>query len=94
MYFSRYSQTDYYYDDKDEKYIMGVSEWISDDTPYIKYNVKRGDTYDSISLQMYNTPLYWWLITDFNKVLDPFEKPQEGIILDIPIFSNIQFGKD
>lgn len=90
-YFSRYKQTDYYYDTNDKKYTMGVSQWLNRNTPYIKYNVQKGDTYDIISLRMYNSPLYWWCITDFNRILDPFVDPEEGTILNIPIFSNIEF---
>lgn len=91
MYFSRYQYTDIYYDTDDDKYLMGVGQWLDGDTPYIEYKVAKNDTYDSIALEMYNNPTYWWVIADFNRVLDPFINPKEGSVLKIPIFSNLEF---
>ena len=91
LYFCRYQNTDYYYDTKDQRYIMGVSQWLSNETPYIKHTVKKNDTYDSLALQYYNNPTYWWVIADFNRKTDPFEKPKVGETIEIPIFSNLEF---
>ena len=90
-YFSRYQNTSYYYDTRDDKYVMGITQWLDDTTPYIKHTVQRNDTYDTLALQYYNNPTYWWVIADFNRVLDPFIKPSVGIEIKIPIFSNLQF---
>lgn len=60
-------------------------------TPYTSYVVKKNDTYDSISLAFYNTPLYFWAICDFNGINDPFVAPLEGASLNIPILSSIEF---
>ena len=92
MYFSRYQNTDIYYDTSDQKYIMGTTRWLSDDTPYLRYTVSRGDTLDTIALDMYNNPTYWWVIADFNRITDPFAKLVEGSTIDVPIFSNIEFS--
>lgn len=94
FYASRYQNTDYYYDTLDQKYWMGLSQWLRNDTPYIKYTVEQGDTYDSIALAMYNNPTYWWVITDFNRILDPFETPVKGTVIKVPIFSNIEFKEN
>lgn len=91
LYYSRYQNTDYYYDTEFNRYFMGKSQWLKDSTPYIEYVVKRNDTYDSIALEAYNNPTYWWIITDFNRIDDPFKNPTENSTLKIPIFSNIEF---
>lgn len=90
-YFSRYQEGKIYYDVTDKKYIDLALYWLDDTTPYILYEVVRGDTYDSIALNVYNNPTYWWVITDFNRVMNPFEKPVVGSSIKIPIFSNLQF---
>ena len=91
MYFSRYQISDYYYDTTAQKYWMANSYWLKDTTPYILHTVERGETYDSIALDSYANPTYWWIIADFNRVLDPFENPKEGSVIKVPIFSNLDF---
>ena len=70
---------------------MANSFWLYDDTPYIIYTAKQGDTYDNLALRYYANPTYWWIITDFNRVLDPFVSPKIGEKIKIPIFSNLEF---
>lgn len=65
--------------------------WLDDTTPYIMYTVNRNDTYDSIALDFYNNPTYWWVITDFNRIISPMDNPRPGTALMIPIFSNLEF---
>lgn len=91
LYYSRYQNTDYYYDTEYDKYFMGNTQWLDDSTPYIEYIVRDGDTYDSIALEAYNNPTYWWVITDFNRIIDPFSKPTKNTKLKLPIFSNLKF---
>lgn len=88
---SRYSSFPYYYNTQDNKYVYGTMTHLDPTTPYTSYVVKKNDTYDSISLAFYNTPLYFWAICDFNSINDPFVAPIEGASLNIPILSSIEF---
>ena len=88
---SRYSQFPYYYNTLDNKYICGTTSYLNDTTQYILYNVKERDTYDSISLEAYNNPTYYWVICSFNHIQDPFSKPVPGTQIKIPVISDIKF---
>ena len=88
---SRYSSFPYYYDTNQNKYVYGTLSHLDPTTPYSLYTVKKNDTYDSISLSFYNTPTYFWVICDFNKINDPFNPPAEGTSLNIPVLSSIEF---
>lgn len=88
---SRYSSFPYYYNTQDNKYLYGTMSHLDPTTPYTSYVVKKNDTFDSISLAFYNTPLFFWAICDFNNINDPFQRPIEGSSLNIPILSSIEF---
>ena len=88
---SRYSNSPYYYNSVDNKYVYGFSKRINPNTAYTVHTVKRGESIDSIALYYYNNPTYFWIICDFNRVLDPFAEPVEGTTLYIPIISDIEF---
>lgn len=94
MYFCRYQNSDYYYDTDAQKYWMGNSYWLRDDTPYLLHTVTKGETYDTIALDSYANPTYWWIIADFNRAVDPFENPKVGSIIKVPIFSNLEFDTE
>ena len=66
------------------KYNMSTSSWLKDTDDYEAYKVKEGDTYDSIALEKYNNPTYYWIICDFNRIVDPFIEPKPGDILYLP----------
>ena len=44
---------------------------------------------DLISKKMYNTERYWWIICLVNKIQNPFDELEEGIILKIPSIYDI-----
>lgn len=88
---SRYSNFPIYYNTLNDKYCSSTVSYLSDETEYILYNVELNDTYDSISLKNYNNPTYFWIICNFNRITDPFEKPKPGTTLRVPIISNIEF---
>lgn len=88
---SRYSSFPYYYHTIDDKYICGTTSWLRDDTPYTNHRVKKNETYDSIALDYYNNPTYFWIICEFNHICDPFEEPLEGTIVKIPSISSIEY---
>lgn len=39
---------------------------------------------DLIASAFYNEPRYWWVIAQYNNILDPFSETKEGRILLIP----------
>lgn len=88
---SRYSPFPYYYDETDGKYVGGITNQLDDTTDFVYYMVQAGDTYDSIALRYYDNPLYYWVICDFNRILDCFERPKEGVLLKIPTFSQLRY---
>lgn len=88
---SRYSQFPYYYHTLDNKYICGTTLYLKDTTNYVLYTVKENDTYDSISLQSYGNPTYYWVICSFNHIQDPFENPVAGTRLKLPVITDIEF---
>lgn len=83
-YYSRYNGFYYYYNKLDNKNQMGTSKWLNQDNSNQQYVVKPGDTYDSIALYFYNNPTYYWIICDYNRILDSMVPPTAGDILYIP----------
>ena len=69
---------------REGKYNMSTSAWLKDSDEYEAYTVEEGDTYDSIALKKYNSPTSYWIICDFNRIIDPFKEPKVGDILYLP----------
>lgn len=88
---SRYSPFPYYYHTIDDKYIYGTTAYLKDTTPYFSYTVKRGDTFDSLALEFYNNPTFFWIICSFNHIQDPYIELEEGQLIKIPSISTIEF---
>ena len=91
-YISRYANVPYYFNTLDKKYIYGTAYQLSDDNSYVLHKVLEGETFDSLSLTYYNSPLYYWVIMDFNQLQDPFQELNEGQELKIPTLANIAFN--
>lgn len=90
---SRYSVFPYYYNRLDEKYIYGITSQLKqEDTLYVSHTVKQGDTLDTLALYYYNNSTYFWIIADFNQILDPYKDLVLGTVLKIPTFNNIKFN--
>ena len=89
-YYSRYNGFPYYYNSHDNNYQMGTSSWLRTDIDdYITYIIRKDDTWDTISLEYYNNPTYYWIICDFNRIIDPFAPLKVGSTIFIP-----KLGKD
>lgn len=88
---SRYSQCPYYYHKLDKKYFFGTTNYLRDDTPYTTHIVTPGESFDSLALDYYNNPTYFWVICSFNRVQDPFTELKVGQKIKIPSLSNIEF---
>lgn len=90
-YICRYSGFPYWYHSEDAKYIYGITSQLSKNISYTIHTVKNNETFDSISLYYYNSPLYFWVIMDFNNLQDPFEQPKVGSQLKIPTLAGISY---
>ena len=88
---SRYSQFPYYYNTLDDKYICGTTSYLNTSSPAVLYIVKEGDTYDSISLEAYGNPTYYWIICSYNHIQNCFDDPQPETRLYLPVISDIYF---
>lgn len=92
-YFSRYTSFPYYYNIEDKKYVYGTTSHLNDAATYVLHKVLVNETYDSLALDYYNNPTYFWVICDFNKVQNPFEKPKVGTWLRIPTLADVTFDE-
>lgn len=88
---SRYSVFPYYYDEKSNKYLYGITSQLEKDIPYVSHIVQQNDTLDSLALYYYNNPTYYWIIADFNNINDPYIQLKKGIKLKIPTFSKVKY---
>ena len=88
---SRYSTIPVYYNKHTKNNVYGTSKHLNTDTEYVLHVAKKNDTWDSLALDYYNNPTYFWIICDFNKVLNPFIEPQEGDLIYVPVISDIEF---
>ena len=89
---SRYAQFPYYYHKFDNKYMMGTTAWLNTDVEYVLVKVKPTDTLMSLSNTYYGRPDYYWVIADFNRILDAFENLSEyHTTIKIPSISQITF---
>ena len=91
-YISRYSSFPYYYNTEDEKYKYGTTAYLDDSTPYTLYKVQKTDTWDSMALKFYNSPTFFWILCDFNRVQNPYEMPEVGTLIKVPALTNIKFN--
>lgn len=71
-YTSRYSQFPVYYNNKDQKYVYGLTGQliVNDNIATVLYEIKPGDTLDSLALNFYGRPDYFWIIADYNRIKD------------------------
>lgn len=88
---SRYNNVPFYYNVNDNKYMCGTYIPLNDSTPFTYHIIKRNDTLDSLALYYYNNPTYFWIIADFNNIIDPYEALKVGERIKIPAFSLIEF---
>ena len=90
-YISRYASFPYYYNIRDKKYIYGFTSQLNKDVNYTLHKVKPTETLDTISLDYYNNPTYYWVLAYFNNIQDAFEPLIEGQEIKIPTLSELTF---
>lgn len=61
----------------------------SDDTTYV-VEKKFVGRLDLIAALFLGEPRYWWLVAQYNSVLDPFDEIEEGRILYIPSLDRVR----
>jgi len=88
---SRYANFPFYYNTLDNKYMYGTTNHLKNNTAYQLYRIKKNDTIDSIALDCYNDPTYYWVICDFNRIQDPFKELRVGSYIKLPILSLIDY---
>ena len=92
-YTSRYNNFPYYYHRLDDKYVYGSTAWLKDDTPYTLYKIRKGDTWDILSLRFYDNPTFFWILCEFNHVQDPYSELVPDKVIKVPTKSSIEFDK-
>lgn len=91
-YISRYAPFPYYYNKEDNKYMYGLTAWIKHNVPYVKVKVNQDTTLDGLANKYYGRPDYFWVIADFNHILDPFIQLSDWFTtIDIPNITSIEF---
>lgn len=89
---SRYSSIPFYYNTKDGKYIYGLTKQLGQNVDYVIHQVKANDTLDSIALFYYGRPDYFWIVADFNRIVDPFiDLKSKFDTLKVPSISYIYY---
>lgn len=92
-YISRYSPFPYYYNELDKKYIYGVTTRINKNINYTVHKVEDYDTLDLLANTYYGRPDLYWVIADFNDIIDPLIKLSDKFDrIKIPTLSDINFG--
>ena len=91
---SRYAKFPYYFNTEDGKYMYGLTgHLVNSGIPYVKHTLTQYDTPDSLALNYYGRPDYFWIILDFNRINDPFIKLSDYYdYIYIPSISDIYFG--
>ncbi len=91
-YISRYTSFPFYYNTRDRKYVYGLLTHLNKNVPYVAHKVAEKDTLDYLAYKYYGRPDLYWVIADFNGILDAFCRIQDKYtVLKIPSISSIHF---
>lgn len=71
-YKSRYLGLPYYYNTLDDREEYGIGYNMDLDINWVAHKVSPDDNLDSLALNYYNNPTYWWIIAYFNNIQDSF----------------------
>lgn len=53
-----------------------------------QHTVKEGETLQNISYRYYGDSGKWYLIAEYNNILNPFKELKEGMVLIIPAYGS------
>lgn len=90
-YISRYAPFPYYYNETDNKYMQGMTSQLLKSSTFVLHEVAIGETLDSIALDNYSNSTFFWVIADFNNIIDPYKSLEVGSILKLPTLASISF---
>lgn len=81
---AEYSQTSRYYN-VDTEFDLPQINLLNTNYSYDTVTVLANESgrLDLVSLRMYNTPVNWWIIAQFNSIINP-ETAVAGTVLKIP----------
>lgn len=68
---------------------LRVSRPYEDRGDDIFYEVRAGDTLSLIAHRYFGEASLWWVVADFNDILDPFEDLVQGDVLRLPSQSRL-----
>lgn len=88
---NRYAQYPCYYNSLDKRYMGGITGWLNDNTPFTYHTIQPGDTLDSLALYYYSNATKYWIIADYNRIIDPYAKLEVGSKIKIPSYADIEF---
>lgn len=92
-YVSRYTSFPYYYNTLDNKYFYGLTDNINKNITYVVHKVNDYDTLDLLAYTYYGRPDLFWIIADFNNIIDPLMNLKSKFdSIKIPSMSSIYFG--
>lgn len=93
-YISRYASFPYFYNARDDKYVYGTTAHLSKNVSFVAHKVKQSDTLDSLSFEYYGRPDLYWVIADFNDILDPLAALfGKYATINVPTLGNVEFGE-
>lgn len=93
-YVSRYQPFPTYYNTSDNKYMYGITSHIDKNIDYTIHKLQDFETLDLLANAYYGRPDLYWVIADFNDIVDPFINLTERYkSLKIPNLSRISFVK-
>lgn len=91
-YTSRYGPFPFFYNENDDKYVYGITSWLSLDAEYSIHNVQGTDTLDSLAFKYYGRPDLYWVIADYNRITDPWINLWENYnFLYIPALAGVRY---
>ena len=89
----RYASVPVYFDTLGLRDVPGLGKNMLLNSPVVTHKLTSGDTLDSLALDYYNNPSYWWVIAYFNDIQDAFKPLMDQFeVLQIPSISSIAFG--
>ena len=92
-YVSRYTPFPTYYNTLDDKYIYGITDHLNKDISYMIHKVSDYDTLELLANAYYGRPDFYWILADFNDIVDPFIVLKEKYsTLKIPNMTKLYFG--
>lgn len=91
-YTSRYGPFPYFYNVNDNKYVYGITSWLSLDCSRTTHTVEDTDTLDGLALKYYGRPDLYWVIADFNRIVDPYINLYDNFnFIYIPDLSGVRY---